>query len=145
MSTNAATMPEASLPADHDQTVRLGRQQPGLGAQLQVVRGDDAKEREMEVRAGTAMILERRAADAADVTQLDQPLGRITAMDGVAPRLRGDVRDQGFDVRDTQHRLIGERADIAAHADVRAHLRDEEQFRRACSIGRAQQAVDAGP
>jgi hypothetical protein len=93
--------------------------------------------------ARTSMIVEGRAANAADALELGEPLGRFAPANRFVAALRRNLENRAFHVGARPGRFRIEIPQVAFDANPRARVGGQEQRFRATRRRHAHQSIDA--
>ena len=107
---------------DEHEALRFGGERLHFAREAQLLRGRGARGDHPQHQAGTAMIGERGAANAAELRVLLEPLGGLAHRRSFVAGLGSNFDDRRFDVGARQHRFVLELADVAVDAHVRTRL-----------------------
>ncbi len=128
---------------DEHQTFGLDHQRLDFPPEGELVRRCGAAGHQLEDSAGTALVAEAHAADAAHVLELADPVDGSAASQSFVMPFGRNHQQQRFDIICRQERFLVERLNLAVHTRPRTCIRRDVQRRRAAHCRQSQQLLEA--
>ena len=134
--------PARSRSRDEHKPLGLDRQRLNLAPQAEMIGRDRTHRHQPEHAAGAAMIAEAHAADATDVLDVADPLGRRACAQRLVAAIGHERQQQRNHIVRCVHRFAVQALKLAIHPDGRPRVGGQIERRCTARGGRSEQALE---